>query len=249
MDLGEYLSKSFNVMFKGRIYLAAFVTSLILWVIMVIIGVAVFASMGAAALTSLLAGDVSALATLLMQSIAGLSIGLIIYTYFNSVFSVFVAKKIKAYENSKEEGFFEHFGECFGLGLKLFFAQIIYLVAVCVVSLIVFLIALIPVVGIILAIILGIFLFLYVPLGMLAIVGEFANRGEFGTALGKGFTIQFKRPVLLLYWVVFAIVFVLMAVVLGLIGLIPVLGQLAAIFIGPLLTIYLLAIGVHLASE
>lgn len=257
MDLGEYFSKAFGNMFSGQIYLTTFLTYLLALVTSIIIGAIIFfAFIGSSGLTLLSTlADPTAMSNpaawmgLVGGAIAAFIIFEIIMSYLFSVAQAFIIKKIKANDDSKKEGFFDGFGECFGIGLKILGASIIYVILLCLVGLILFLIALIPILGWIVLILAVIFLIFYLPIMFLSMVGTMAIKNKFGEALARGLTLPFRKPLLMLYVFVLMIVYILLAIVLGLLSMIPILGILIMIFGAPLLVNYFMTIAYNLSKE
>ncbi len=250
MELGEYLSAGFRHMLKGKTYLAALITSIVMGVILGIIALIAFASIGLDTITNAIMGnDPMLILSILGGVMVSAVIFLIIASYLKSVISVFIIKKIDADESNKDESIFAHLSESFGSGLKLFIASIIYGLALAIVILICVLVSLIPFVGIIIAILISIFLALYVPIGMLAMVGEISSKGDLANGLKKAFTIQFKKPILMLYGIVFWIVLLILLIIIALISMIPILGQLIVLFTMPLITIFVLSLAYNIAKE
>ena len=85
--------------------------------------------------------------------------------------------------------------------------------------------------------------------GMLLLVGKIANGESFGAALGTALTKPFTSMRLVGYAVVLGLVLCVASFILGLLGMIPILGQIVMLFAGVAMQIYFCVIAYYFALE
>ena len=265
MELGEYFGKVFGKVFNGTIYWPTLVLMIILGVVMCIVGVILFFTVGTSVVTSLMSAysdpallaNTSALSTIILSLLGAmtgvlvvLGIFALVITYLSHVIYAFVVIRIQATEGkAKSLGFFEGLGTAFGRGFKLFIACLIYMIVIGIVMLIVWLLSLIPIAGFILAILLSIVIMLYAITGMWVLVGSIGSGESFGKSLGQAFAKPFTKGKLWLYTLLFLLILGVISTIASLIAMIPLLGWIAYLFIIVGTYIFAAAIAYFYAKE
>jgi len=262
MELGEYISNGFNKMFKTNIFWPVFVLN-----IFVLIGESILlAIIGASLVATLLSsavfrGMLGNLETSLMQNpnmlasvFSSIGVGIIILVivllllmnYLGNVLMAFVLYKL----NNKKEGFFTGLGSSFGKGFSIFIASTVYFIILGIITLILSLLFFIPILGIILGIIYWLFLTLFfLPSSMMTLIG-FTYKEGIGKGISQAFILPFRKPKLLLYGLVFAIIVFVFSLILGVISLIPIIGTLVSgLFVVPTILIFLMSIANNISKE
>jgi hypothetical protein len=255
MDLGEYLSNAFSIAFKPKPYLSALFVTIVTGIIYLIGFFAFFwGALGklSSSLTPLLMGGKLSTTTLLVKVLALLGVGFIVFAIVVGIIMLigyaFILRKIDSESNKTNETFFAGFGQSFVMGLKLLVAGIVWGIFTAILYAIIFAVGLIPVVGWIFAIILAIIFMLYLATGNLILFGVTYKEG-IGQGIAKAFTLPFKKIHLVGYSFVFMLIICVICLILGLLNLIPVLGQIIYILGLPLVMVLFLTFSYLMASE
>ncbi|MDD4983608.1 MAG: hypothetical protein PHH82_02065 [Candidatus ainarchaeum sp.] len=255
MELEKYLTKSFATTFKVKPYLSSLFVTVVIGVLF-IAGIFAFffdlikqfmLTLGKSALTGQMANSMLGF-KLVMALGTGFIIFCVILCILNIIGQAFIFKKVEAEMESKNDGFFERFGASMLLGLKVFVVMIIYYIVVGIIGAIIFAIGLIPYVGLVISIILYVILGLYTITGFFAIYG-FTAKGGIAKGISASLTLPFRKIHLVGYSFIFMIIAMAIGFVLGLLGMIPVLGQILYILGMPIITTYMMGISYCMATE
>jgi len=260
MDLGDYFAKVFAKMFNKDVYWPTFVLSIIYGIVFVILFIIGIFGFGASALLNM--PSVPTTDPIAFQStffsMIGSMIGFFVYLgiivlllmYFIDVLYCFVISRVQATEKNKKLGFFDGFGKSFGKAFLLFVASLIYMLVMGLIFLVVWLIFIwIPILGWIIGFLLSVCLYIYLMVGMLVLTGKIANSESFGTALGQAFAKPFTHFKLVGYGLLFGLMVSVVSFILGLLALIPLLGQIIALFAGTAIMILFCALAYYFAQE
>jgi len=258
MDLGEYLSKSFTATFKVKPYLSSLFVTVVIGVIFLIgffaffwgIFQKVILTLGTGMLSSQTAGLSGS--TMGLDLIIALGVGFLVFCVILAILNIigqaFIYKKVESEMNSRNDSFFSGFGSAMLLGLKVFVVMLVYYIVIAIIGAIIFVIGLIPYIGIVISIILYILLALYVITGIFTIYG-FTAKGGIGKGISTALTIPFRKIHLVGYSFVFLVIGIAMGIVLGLISMIPILGQIIYILGLPIIITYMMGISYCMATE
>lgn len=268
MNLSDYFTKVFGKIFHKDIFWPTLVLFLIfgaiIFVVSLIVAGLLVASYGpevmsmannnvdpANMMNNLLSSSIMSIFSLVIGLLITVVIVALIMIYLFNVFYVFVTSKIALTESkAKSLNFFQGLGSSFGKGLKLFFAQILYLLPVSILFSIIFvLFALIPILGPIIDILLGILFAIYITIGSWILLGKISSNEKFGESLKQAFVKPFKKFKLWSYAIIFLLVLIVIALISGLLMMIPLLGFIANLFIYTGLLIFACALAYYFAKE
>ncbi len=262
MELGDYFGKVFSKIFHKDLYWSTFVLALIYGIFLVVALIIGFFAFGGIALLNLVMSASANADPIAMQSnilsMVGALVGFFVFfgilmlfsMYFMDVMYCFTISRIPATDKKKSLDFFEGLGSAFGKGFMLFLAHLIYLIIIGLILVVIWAILIwIPILGWIIGALLTIVLVIYAMTGMLLLVGKIANGESFGAALGTALTKPFTSMRLVGYAVVLGLVLCVASFILGLLGMIPILGQIVMLFAGVAMQIYFCVIAYYFALE
>jgi len=255
MDLGNYLSNAFSIAFKPKPYLSGLFVTIITGIIFLAGFFAFFlGALGniSSLITPMLMGGKATTASLLLNIFAWLGVGFIIFAIIIGLIMLFgyafIFRKIEAEHNKKDETFFAGFGESFIIGLKLLVSGLVWNIFAAILYAIIFAVGLIPIVGWIFALILLIIFSLYLITGSFILMG-FTYKEGIGSGIANAFILPFKKIHLVGYSFVFILIIFIIGLILGLLNLIPILGQIIYILGLPIIMVLFLTISYLMASE
>ncbi len=171
---------------------------------------------------------------------------IVILFYLFLVFYSFVISKLdKKYEL---KDLFLGLGSAFKRGLFLFFAIILLFIICLIITIILSLLFLIPIIGYILGFIALIIFFIFSATSFILLFGNINSKKSFWKAFKDSILNPFIKIKVVLYFIVLLLIYFILAIIFGLLSLVPILGAILVFLLYPFLFIFICSIAFELTK-
>jgi hypothetical protein len=162
------------------------------------------------------------------------------------VFYSFVISKLD--KKYKLKDLFLGLGSAFKNGLFLFFAIILLFIICLIITIILSLLFLIPIIGYFLGFIALIIFFIFSATSFILLFGNINSKKGFWKAFKDSILNPFIKIKVVLYFIVLLLIYFILAIIFGLLSLIPILGAILVFLLYPFLFIFICSVAFELAK-